>query len=538
VQYNDGASGFTAEAAFNYIAASNLLDISNDNIGETSTPSVRLENATAGVTGTQQYSPSIELIGRSWDADTASSLWNKFTIENAAQRQPTDNLDIDSGLAGFRITWQAEGGSVTNFMHMEHDGSTSPGGDSPFPNLFLGINAGGAPGDISGASYGNIGIGHNVLQALAGGDENTSIGYQSMKDCTTCTWNAALGIESLFKATTAIGTTAFGQNAGRSENIYRAVTTADYGLYLGIQASLNTYTQHNYAIAIGPDSAVDQASAGMLGKAGIKWGTGGLTKAFHALDVADTTALGSEHLNEADFSGTTKWNESGDWTIAGGTATWSYSAGWGDNSQTIANMVSAPEENRWYNVTYTINSFTTGVTCSINQHFAPDSGVSAAPVALLLQAQAYPFTHTIHVRSRVTFGANGFVLSCGGSAGEVVFDSISLKQVNDGDIGAAGDVIAFGSLIGGNGVDVASATTTALGAGNVFHITGTTTITTLNTCDVANEGRSVTLIFDGALTFTDGNNLKLAGNLTSTADDTITLACDGSNWYETSRSVN
>lgn len=90
----------------------------------------------------------------------------------------------------------------------------------------------------------------------------------------------------------------------------------------------------------------------------------------------------------------------------------------------------------------------------------------------------------------------------------------------------------------GKGANVASATTTTLTAGGAIHITGTTTITTLNTCATANEGQVVKLIFDGALTFTDGNNLKLAGNFTTTADDSITLFCDGTNWYEQARSVN
>lgn len=46
-------------------------------------------------------------------------------------------------------------------------------------------------------------------------------------------------------------------------------------------------------------------------------------------------------------------------------------------------------------------------------------------------------------------------------------------------------------------------------------------------------------MFQGIVTFTDGNNLKLAGNFVTTADDTITLCCaDGTNWYEVCRSVN
>lgn len=94
------------------------------------------------------------------------------------------------------------------------------------------------------------------------------------------------------------------------------------------------------------------------------------------------------------------------------------------------------------------------------------------------------------------------------------------------------------SLIQFKGANVASATTMTLTAGNLFHVTGTTTVTTLNPCDTANAGRSVVLIFDGVLTFTDGSNLKLAGNFVTTADDTITLVCDGSNWFEGARAVN
>jgi hypothetical protein len=72
-----------------------------------------------------------------------------------------------------------------------------------------------------------------------------------------------------------------------------------------------------------------------------------------------------------------------------------------------------------------------------------------------------------------------------------------------------------------------------------FDLTGTTSITSITASWV---GRRVTLRFpSGALTLTDGSNLKLAGNLTSaaTADqDTISLICDGTNWFETGRSVN
>lgn len=86
------------------------------------------------------------------------------------------------------------------------------------------------------------------------------------------------------------------------------------------------------------------------------------------------------------------------------------------------------------------------------------------------------------------------------------------------------------------GADVASAAA-IVPTGNVFHVTGTTSITSITATNVP-AGTTLTLIFDDALTFTDGNNLKLAGNFSTSADDTITLTYDGTNFYENDRSAN
>jgi len=85
-------------------------------------------------------------------------------------------------------------------------------------------------------------------------------------------------------------------------------------------------------------------------------------------------------------------------------------------------------------------------------------------------------------------------------------------------------------------VSIASAATITLpSTGEYFNITGTTNITSVT---ASWRDRRVVLKFAGALTFTDGNNLKLAGDFTTSADDTITLVCSGTNWYEESRSAN
>jgi len=84
--------------------------------------------------------------------------------------------------------------------------------------------------------------------------------------------------------------------------------------------------------------------------------------------------------------------------------------------------------------------------------------------------------------------------------------------------------------------DIASAgTVTLLDHGKYFNITGTTNITSVT---ASWSGRIVILKFAGILTFTDGSNLKLAGNFVTSADDTITLISDGTNWIETGRSAN
>jgi hypothetical protein len=106
----------------------------------------------------------------------------------------------------------------------------------------------------------------------------------------------------------------------------------------------------------------------------------------------------------------------------------------------------------------------------------------------------------------------------------------------------AADVIRCGAsnsarcLLGG-GSNIASATALPVPTGGLAHVTGTTTITSITSTNLG-SGVCVTLIFDGILTLTDGSNLKMAGDFVTSADDTWTGCYDGTNWYETARSVN
>jgi len=72
---------------------------------------------------------------------------------------------------------------------------------------------------------------------------------------------------------------------------------------------------------------------------------------------------------------------------------------------------------------------------------------------------------------------------------------------------------------------------------NVVRITGTTNINTL-TASARDAGRILVLVFDNVLTVADGSNLNLNGSFTTSANDTLTLVCDGTNWFEIGRSAN
>lgn len=82
------------------------------------------------------------------------------------------------------------------------------------------------------------------------------------------------------------------------------------------------------------------------------------------------------------------------------------------------------------------------------------------------------------------------------------------------------------------GSNIASASTIspAVNDGNVFHVTGTTTINTITARSIG-AGDWLTLIADGAWAFGTSGNIK-ATKATRVANDTVTLFYDGSNWYE------
>ena len=141
----------------------------------------------------------------------------------------------------------------------------------------------------------------------------------------------------------------------------------------------------------------------------------------------------------------------------------------------------------------------------------------------------------------------------GDHADDISFDSTNRILNETGDVsGSTGVFVSSAALAvyGLNGFQifncgtaitdgsdsVASAATVTLPVGRTqVTITGTTGITSITAAPAAT---TVLLIFSGVLTVTDGSNLKLAGNLTTAANTTLSLLSDGTNWIEVARSVN
>jgi len=70
-------------------------------------------------------------------------------------------------------------------------------------------------------------------------------------------------------------------------------------------------------------------------------------------------------------------------------------------------------------------------------------------------------------------------------------------------------------------------------------VSGTADITSISA--VGESGTKATLIFTGTKAtngVVDGSNLKLNATFAYSPDDTLSLVCDGTNWYQTGSSAN
>lgn len=137
-------------------------------------------------------------------------------------------------------------------------------------------------------------------------------------------------------------------------------------------------------------------------------------------------------------------------------------------------------------------------------------------------------------------GTYGFYETGTGSR-SVIGDGCILSGNGSGAIGTLSGTpnkflrVAPTAYDGASNVVESAATITLPFNSSYVVVNGTTTITSITP---GRDQQRVSLRFSGALTVTDGGNLVLAGNFVTTSSDTLSLICDGTNWFETGRSVN
>jgi len=161
-------------------------------------------------------------------------------------------------------------------------------------------------------------------------------------------------------------------------------------------------------------------------------------------------------------------------------------------------------------------------------------------------------THDHYIRAngtgkRITFRLYEDWLSCwpnSDSYGISVIDdtpSIKWAAYRSGNTTQTGNATIQGRLLTSTVTTfTANDTTPAVSAGNIFKVPGTWTAgNNITAFDSGSAGQRITVIGgDADCTVVDGSTLKMAGNWTAAADDTLVLIYDGSNWFEESRSDN
>lgn len=140
--------------------------------------------------------------------------------------------------------------------------------------------------------------------------------------------------------------------------------------------------------------------------------------------------------------------------------------------------------------------------------------------------------------NEVTGVSIGIYFSSADCINNIVSGNVSLSNTTAFNLSTGSPNVVANNIPGVIATVASAATITLPPSENDFYaISGTTNIDTITATSMA--GRRITLKFAGILTVGDGTgNCKLSAGFTTTADDTITLACDGTSWYEIARSVN
>jgi hypothetical protein len=129
----------------------------------------------------------------------------------------------------------------------------------------------------------------------------------------------------------------------------------------------------------------------------------------------------------------------------------------------------------------------------------------------------------------------------GAYLGEGLSITRSTGLVSLGSVAVAGNIQITGVLSSSTITTfTANDTTPNVSAGNLFKVPNTwTSGNNITMFDSGVVGEQIVVIGgDADCIVVDGGNLKLSGNWTAAADDTLRLVFDGTNWFEIGRSDN
>lgn len=284
-----------------------LIDIQKNNIAESPTDStgILLENTTAAVNGTQQYSPSIVWRGNGyktssggasrdvrWRAEVVpqqglsspASEWRLMSSINGASYKTKMRVTSAGGIWAYFDSSQVNGygqingvsfylDDVTGVYHIGSSGSFGIGSGllavtTGVSNNSLGA---GALDNVTSGSY-NTAIGGNAGAHITDGVLNTAVGYYSLQANTSGYSNTAIGVNAARDHTTGHQNTMVGGGSGELTTIGYENTFLGYdaGLnntvgarntYVGWNAKGGAYGLHNIAVGYYNGNALTNDSA-------------------------------------------------------------------------------------------------------------------------------------------------------------------------------------------------------------------------------------------------------------------------------------
>jgi len=152
--------------------------------------------------------------------------------------------------------------------------------------------------------------------------------------------------------------------------------------------------------------------------------------------------------------------------------------------------------------------------------------------ALRCAADLNPWADSVHVDPTCTYANCKYLARI--DAGSVVV------QARNAPNGAGGGLVGWSNPSGSGKINTwiqgsPAGALTAYSTVDHYELSGSNTITSIS---ATYSGHRITLLLTSTAQVTDGSNLKLNGNFTGSGDRILQLICDGTNWYEVSRSAN